>query len=30
MKKQELSNDEFWKAIKMGSSDLEISQDYQE
>ena len=30
MKKQELSNEEFWKAIKMGSSDLEIAQDYQE
>jgi hypothetical protein len=30
MKKQELSNDEFWKAIKMGGSDIEISQDYQE
>lgn len=30
MKRQELSNDEFWKAIKMGSSDLEISQDFQE
>ena len=30
MKKQELSNAEFWKAIKMGGSDLEIAQDYQE
>jgi hypothetical protein len=30
MKKQELSNEDFWKAIKMGSSDLEIEQDYQE
>ena len=30
MKKHDLSNDEFWKSIKMGSSDLEISQDFQE
>lgn len=30
MKKQELSNEDFWKAIKMGNSELEISQDYQE
>jgi len=30
MKKQALSNEAFWKAIKMGSSDLEIAQDYQE
>jgi hypothetical protein len=30
MKKQPLSNDEFWKAIKMGSNDLDISQDYPE
>lgn len=30
MKKQELSNDEFWKAIKMGGSDIEMAQDYQE
>jgi hypothetical protein len=30
MKKQEMSNDEFWKAIKMGSSEIEVAQDYQE
>lgn len=30
MKKQELSNDEFWKAIKMGGSEIEVAQDYQE
>lgn len=30
MKKLEMSNDDFWQAIKMGSSDLEIVQDYQE
>lgn len=30
MKKHEMTNDAFWKAIKMGSNDLEISQDYQE
>jgi hypothetical protein len=30
MKKHEMSNDEFWKSIKMGSSDLEIAQDFQE
>ncbi len=30
MKKFELSNDEFWKAIKMGCSETEITQDYQE
>jgi hypothetical protein len=30
MKKQILSNDEFWKAIKMGGNDLDISQDYPE
>lgn len=30
MKKQALSNDEFWKAIKMGASDIEMAQDYQE
>lgn len=30
MKKLEMSNDDFWQAIKMGSSDLEIAQDYQE
>lgn len=27
MKKHELSNDEFWKAIKMGASEIEIAQD---
>jgi len=26
MKKQELSNDEFWKAIKMGSEDMDATQ----
>lgn len=30
MKKQALSNDEFWQAIKMGSSEIEVVQDYQE
>lgn len=30
MNKLEMSNDDFWQAIKMGNSDLEISQDYQE
>lgn len=30
MNKLELSNDEFWKAIKMGGSEIEIEQDYQE
>ena len=30
MKKVELSNDEFWQAIKMGSSETEVLQDYQE
>jgi hypothetical protein len=30
MKKQELSNDEFWKAIRMGSSEIEVAQDFQE
>lgn len=30
MNKQTLSNDEFWKAIKMGSSEIEVAQDYQE
>lgn len=28
MKKQELSNDEFWSAIKMGGSEIEVAQDY--
>ncbi len=30
MKKHELSNEEFWKAIKMGGSEIEVAQDYQE
>ena len=30
MKKQAMSNDEFWKAISMGSAEIEVSQDYQE
>jgi hypothetical protein len=30
MSKQELSNDEFWKAIKMGGSEIEVAQDFQE
>lgn len=30
MNKNELSNDEFWKAIKMGGSEIEIAQDYHE
>jgi hypothetical protein len=30
MKKIELSNDEFWQAIRMGDSDIEIAQEYQE
>ena len=30
MKKIEMSNDEFWKAIKMGSEDIEPVQDFQE
>ena len=30
MKKQELSNDEFWVAIRMGSSEIEVIQDFQE
>ncbi len=30
MNKLALSNDEFWKAIKMGSSEIEMAQDYQE
>lgn len=28
MKKHELSNDEFWIAIKMGSNEIEVAQDY--
>lgn len=27
MQKQELSNDDFWKAIKMGGAELELCQD---
>lgn len=30
MHKQALSNDEFWEAIKMGSSEIDVAQDYQE
>lgn len=30
MSKHELSNDEFWKSIRMGSSETEVAQDYQE
>jgi len=30
MKKHELSNDEFWKAIRMGGAETEVSQEYQE
>jgi hypothetical protein len=30
MKKSELSNDEFWKSLKMGSAEIEVSQDFQE
>lgn len=30
MKKEELSNEEFWQAIKMGGAETEVSQDYQE
>ncbi|MGV8934910.1 MAG: hypothetical protein ACOH1I_09810 [Gallionellaceae bacterium] len=30
MKKIELPNDEFWQAIRMGDSDIEIAQEYQE
>jgi len=30
MKKQEMSIDEFWQAIKMGGSDIDVVQDYQE
>ena len=30
MQKQELSNDDFWKAIKMGAAEIEVTQDYQE
>jgi len=30
MSKNELSNDEFWKAIKMGGSEIEVAQDYHE
>jgi hypothetical protein len=30
MKKIEMSNDDFWKAIKMGSEEVEPVQDFQE
>lgn len=30
MKKHELSNDDFWKSIKMGGAEIEVAQDYQE
>ncbi|HQS58543.1 MAG: hypothetical protein B7Y56_11820 [Gallionellales bacterium 35-53-114] len=30
MKKQELSNEEFWLAIKMGGSEIDVAQDYEE
>jgi hypothetical protein len=30
MKRTELSNEEFWKAIKMGGSEIEVVQEYQE
>ena len=30
MSKVEMSNEDFWAAIKMGSAEIEISQDYQE
>ena len=30
MKKHELSNDEFWHAIRMGSAETDVVQDYQE
>lgn len=30
MKKLEMSNDDFWKAIKMGSEEVEPVQDFQE
>lgn len=30
MHKQVLSNDELWKTIKMGSSEIDVAQDYQE
>ncbi len=30
MNKQTLSNDEFWAAIKMGSNEIDVAQDYQE
>lgn len=28
MKKQDMPNDEFWKAIKMGNEEIEASQDF--
>jgi len=30
MHKQALSNDEFWKTIKMGGSEIDVVQDFQE
>ena len=30
MRKIEMSNEDFWAAIKMGGAEIEISQDYQE
>lgn len=30
MKRTELSNEEFWKAIRMGGSEIEVVQEYQE
>lgn len=30
MKQQALSNDQFWLAIKMGSNELDVAQDYPE
>lgn len=30
MKKQEMSNDEFWQAIKMGSEEIEAAQETQD
>jgi len=30
MKKHELSNEEFWHAIRMGAAEIEVTQDYQE
>lgn len=30
LKKHELDNDEFWKAVRMGSSDSDVVQDFAE